>query len=896
MRYFTRSLVQFIFIFSSLTLSNLAFATSAEGPEGSESAPSAPNGQLPDTVTPLAYEIELAIEPNEKVFAGVTTIKIKLNEDADHLWLHGQDLRVNKSYLKSAAGQFLDTTYKQVLDTGVARVDFPQKLEAGDYELVIAYDATVKEVPQGLFRAAYNDEHYWTTQFQTTYARQVFPSFDEPRFKQPFQLSIITPKDFVALANSPLQEREANNDTYVRYTFAPTKPLPTYLVAFAVGPYEINDFGELPKHENRDRPLRFRGFTAQGKSHDMAYGLANTEKILTALEHYFDSPYPYEKLDFLVPPMRLGFAMEHPGAVLYDEYFMLLDENSPAKQKYTYHALNAHELAHMWFGNLVTPKWWDDLWLNESFATWLAVKTSTEVWPEAGLQHENLINGLFAMQKDSLSSVRRVRQPIERNEEIVYALDGSITYFKGAALLRMLEQHVGEDGFQAGIRHHMQRFAHATASTEDFVASLAEANDMQTLEPILMSFINQPGVPVIDVDLRCDTTPVTAQVQQSRYLPLGSSGSTEQTWTLPICLATDDEHYCQVINTPSATLELGETQCPTAVHPNPHGAYYRFNMSNEAWRSLITHVPELSSQEALTMVDSLDAALRSGDLEAGIWLAGISALAQHSNADVVELAATKFAATAKVLPPQNGSVLAAQYSRNLFQPILRDLDEPSSIPANRLKDTLSSQLMTFAKVAELRAPLIRKGVTFVESGGDFAAADLAEDKLELALTMAVEERGKNFYQQLLQLALHAEEPAIVSASLQALAATPDAHQTRKLLEHVQEEDFALRDTLDLIYALFANEQTHDLSFQWLQENLDSIFARMPPVWRGFWLPGLGSDFCTTEKAQAWHDFVTSHGDKLGSYERELSNTVEKIETCAALRTHISDAMVKALSE
>lgn len=897
MRYFTHSFVQFIIVFCSLTLSVTAFAASTQNAEETSQAP---NGKLPDTVTPLSYDIALTIVPNEEVFSGVATIAMTLNEATDHLWLHGQDLSVSNSSLKSASGKIYQATYQQVLETGVAKVSLPQTITPGDYELKITYEASVQDVPQGFFRASYKGEHYWMTQFQTTHARRVFPSFDEPRFKQPFQFTITTPKDVVAIANSPMTDKQSVSDTHLRYTFAQTEPLPTYLVAFAVGPYEINDFGMLPKHEYRDRPLRFRGLTAQGKSNQMTYGLANTPQILNALEAYFDAPYPYAKLDFIAPPMPLGFAMENPGAVLFDQYFMLLDKNSSARQKYTHYALNAHELAHMWFGNLVTPKWWDDLWLNESFATWLAVKINSDVWPEGGFQLANLSNGLYAMEQDSISSVRRVRQPIVRNEEIAYAIDGSITYFKGAALLRMLEQHVSEDGFRDGIRHHMQRFAHTTATTEDFITSLAQSNDMEELTPMLMSFISQPGVPMLDVELLCDTTPVTAKVQQSRYVPLGSKNrsadSAAQVWTLPVCLTTNNTRYCQVIDTPTATLELSDSTCPAYVHANPHGAYYRFNMSSDAWRKLIAKAPELSPEAVLTMVDSLDAALRSGNIDSATWLAGIKAAAQHSNPDVVGLAATRFVTTTEALATANGRALAAQYNQTVFQPVFQELEEASpDIPTQRLKDTLYEQFVNFAKDAKLRGPLVRKGIKFVESGGDLAAAGLAADETELALTVAVEELDRDFYQQLLALAVRLEKPTLVSSSLIALAATEDEELTRELLTHVRDEAFGLFDTLDLFAVLFANANTRTVSFEWLQEHVDSIFARMPSEWRGYWLPSLGEHFCSTEKAQAWHDFVTSHGAKLGSYERELSNTIEKIETCAALRSHISDEMVNALA-
>jgi alanyl aminopeptidase len=282
----------------------------------------------------------------------------------------------------------------------------------------------------------------------------------------PFDLALVTRADDVAITTTPEVSAEAVAKDRVRHVFETTRPLPTYLIAFAIGPYDVVDYGSIPANPVRKRELPLRAIAAQGQGKRLDYALKNTEGILSVLEEYFGTPYPYRKLDLIAMPESFGGAMENVGAITYDEYLLLMDENSPLTQRRAYTSVHAHELGHMWFGNLVTPQWWNDIWLNESFATWIMNKAADSYWPDGEFDRETQKGALGAMSNDSLAAARQIREPVDSNEEISAAFDG-ITYQKGGGVLAMLERYVGVDAFQAGIRLHMDRHQDGTATAED---------------------------------------------------------------------------------------------------------------------------------------------------------------------------------------------------------------------------------------------------------------------------------------------------------------------------------------------------------------------------------------------------------------------------------------------
>jgi hypothetical protein len=297
------------------------------------------------------------------------------------------------------------------------------------------------------------------------------------------------------VSNTLPVSQETVAEGVTKTTFATTAPLPTYLVAIAVGPYEIATGPVIPPSRLRTAPLPVRAVTVMGKSDASRYALMETPPLVRALEDYFAAPFPYPKLDLITPPNFLAGGMENAGAITYTERGILLGPRPSVSQQRYFKLLHAHEVAHQWFGDLVTPRWWNDIWLNEAFASWIGNKISAETWPRDQFSRETTRDALDIMDHDSLSTARAIRQPIVTNDDIFNAFDG-LTYDKGAAVLQMFENFLGSATFREGVRLHMRKFAHGTADTDDFIRSLAEASKKPEVAQAIETFLNQPGLPL----------------------------------------------------------------------------------------------------------------------------------------------------------------------------------------------------------------------------------------------------------------------------------------------------------------------------------------------------------------------------------------------------------------
>ncbi len=501
-----------------------------------EEAP--PPGRLGRAVVPVHYDIDLSIDPSKDEFSGSVDIDVALAEPRAAIWLHGKDLKVTEAYVTDAKSRRIAADYAEKLDSGLALLSLAETLPAGPATLHIAYSAAFNTSGNALFKVERGDRAYAVTQFEAIAARQAFPGFDEPGFKAPFDITIVARQDDVVVTTTPEAKREELGGGRTRHVFKTTRPLPTYLIAFAVGPYDVKDIGPIPPNAVRDRPVPLRGIAARGQGDRFTYALENTPGLLTALENYFGTPYPWEKLDLIAVPEPVGWAMENVGAITYDEYGIMMDADAPVEQRRAYASTHAHEMAHMWFGDLVTPKWWNDLWLNESFATWMQSKAAQAHWPEGEFGRETLKGALGAMAGDSLAAARAIRQPVEYSEEADAAFD-DITYEKGGGVLAMLERYVGEQAFRDGVRAYIKAHADGTATAEDFIGSIATVSRRDNIPRAFQSFIAQPGVPLVSVRRDCsDAASPRLEVSQSRYAPLGSAIEPQGSrWDIPFCVS-----------------------------------------------------------------------------------------------------------------------------------------------------------------------------------------------------------------------------------------------------------------------------------------------------------------------------------------------------------------------
>ena len=333
-------------------------------------APRLPEGKLPEGVRPTSYRLSLEVVPERDRFSGSAMITVELDRASNLIWMHGERLEVTSIYATHATTR-VEASWAQQTEDGVARVDFVEPLPAGRSTLHIEYSAPFDTPLRGLYRVQTGGQTYAFTQFESISARLAFPCFDEPRFKTPFEVTLTVPEGEFAAANTPVDRAISLPSGLQRISFLPTPPLPTYLVAFAVGPFDVVTGTAIPPNEGRAFPIPLRGLAAKGRGTRLQYALGQTARFVEALEAYFGIPYPYRKLDLVAVPDFAAGAMENVGLITFREWLLLLDaERATEGQRRAFAYVMAHELAHQWFGNLVTMPWWDDI--TSVLGTWLA--------------------------------------------------------------------------------------------------------------------------------------------------------------------------------------------------------------------------------------------------------------------------------------------------------------------------------------------------------------------------------------------------------------------------------------------------------------------------------------------------------------------------------------------
>ena len=651
-------------------------------PPATASAEPAPPMRLSADVQPLAYSLALTIDPAQPQHSGTVQIDLQLRQPTRRLRLHAKDLQIQQVALDVGARRLAGQVRR--LDADNIALQFGQTVPAGPARLTIGFTGRLqdKEV-YGLFRQQEAGQWAAFTQFESTGARLAFPLFDEPGWKVPWTLALTVPQPLLAVANMPIASEEPAQPGWKTVRFAPTPPLPSYLLAFAVGDFEAVDAGTTggPAPQASQTPMRI--ITPRGRSADAAYAASVTRPIVERLEAYFGLPHPYPKLDSLAIPLTVNFgAMENAGLITYRSTRLLA---SPAAQtpqfQRNYVATAAHELAHQWFGNLVTPAWWDDIWLNESFASWLGDRITAELQPTWGWDTAVQQARQQAMRADRLLSARRIAEPVRNPDELAAVWD-SITYQKGQVVLAMFEQWLGPARFQAGVQRYITRHAWGHATGHDFLAALAVEDP--TLPEALRSFTQQPGIPRIQADLLCSDGPPRLRLRQSRLLALGSaaaagtasgpaqagaasgpakapvasdpaSAGMASLWQVPMLIRTPAGLSRLLLTTPEATLALPDATCPPWVQANAGGVgYYRVATTAQALAALLAQA-DLPVAERLAGLDDGLGLSEAGDLPLADMLALAEVQAQHPDRRVVEQAMQVLSAARRLITPGDPS-------------------------------------------------------------------------------------------------------------------------------------------------------------------------------------------------------------------------------------------------
>ncbi|TCV93954.1 alanyl aminopeptidase [Luteibacter rhizovicinus] len=877
-----------------LVLTALAACCGAALAAGTDAA--APLGHLPGWATPEAYRLSFKVDPKQETYSGSTTIKVKLSQASDFVWLHGHDLKVSKVTVTDAAGKKHVGKYTVAAEKeGVARVDLGAKLEPQEISLAIEFTAPLNKQLQGLYKVSHEGVPYAMTQMEPVSARYAFPGFDEPSFKTPYDISLTIPADDVGVANTKQIKEEKAGEGWKTLTFSTTKPLPTYLVAFAVGPWDVVKGPDIAPTAFRASSTELRGIAAKGEGHRMKHVLGETQSIIHTLEDYYGFGYPFDKLDLLAAPDFSAGAMENAGLVTFRDWLLLIDPDSPAQYVRGSFNVNAHELAHQWTGDTVTMAWWDDLWLNEAFATWMQQKITTKVHPEYRADLDRVRGAQGAMSNDSLVSARKIRQPITGNGDIETAFDG-ITYQKGAAVLGMFEGYVTDPVFQKGMRAYIEKHKFGNASADDLIDSIAEASGQGApFKDAFRSFLNQSGVPYVATEVKQEGGKTVLHLTQSRYLPLGSTGDANRVWGVPLCVrygttGGGNKVACELLDKATGTIALEGASSPTWVLPNANGrGYYRFAQSKKDLASLSKVVGTLTDAEQLAYADAVRAGFQHGDIDAGDALAALKPLTASKTREVstAPMALLGWIVSHEAVTDVQRAHLRA-WAKDAYYPKLQTLgfrkkageQDNDTLTRSALVDFLSGSEIA---VPEVRAELLKQGDAALKVKDGHLDLDAADpDLLGLALEVTVQERGKPAVDALIAEIPKTSDPAKRNAMLQGLSAArgPLADQAR---DFALGKDVKVGEMAAILRGARDTEASRDGLWKWFVTNYDKVVARTGSF-AGGQLPGLaGGGGCSKVEADRLTAFFQPRLKEVTGAERGLAQTTESTLLCAALK-------------
>lgn len=653
-----------------LALSSTFLATmSAEKPFDFNSTP----GKLPKTVVPEGYTIRITPDFKKFTFAGAETIKLDVRKPVREIVLNALEIEVTSASIddKAVAKSAIKLDPKEETLT----IALPAELSAGSHTLALVFSGKINQQGQGLYRAPYQEAKTGArkvmlgTQFEATDARRMFPCWDEPIFRARFQLTAVIPENMTAVSNMPI-EKETKTAAGKEIRFGVTPSMSSYLNVLCVG--------ELDSIEKKSEGVVHRVVATRGKAETGRYALDSSAQVTEYYNEYFGTPYPLPKLDEIAVPGGFGGAMENWGGITYYESRLLYDpEESSAETKQGIYAVIAHEIAHQWFGDLVTMAWWDNLWLNEGFASWMGSKCTAkfnpdwEVWLERSIPRDPTrragIPKETAMESDARPTTHPIQQPVATEAEANSAFD-EITYKKGQSFIRMLESFLGEETFRAGIRKYIARHKFSNTTTTDLWNALGEASDKPVAE-IAASWTEQPGFPIVKVARNGEGIELT----QERFT-INFPDAPPLRWKIPLTYAVVGSGSAESLLMENVTAKIANVPADRAVKLNVEGAgNYRVEYDEASWKLLLAALPSLSMPDRVNLLSDAWALVQANRAPLSQYLELIEKLPLGTELAEREQIMTAFSNIGGLVADTDAAVPFKKYAISVLRPSFEEL-------------------------------------------------------------------------------------------------------------------------------------------------------------------------------------------------------------------------------
>jgi aminopeptidase N/puromycin-sensitive aminopeptidase len=825
--------------------------------------------RLPDTVRPDHYTLTLTPNLTAATFTGVESIDVTLAEPTDHITLNAVQIAF-QSVTVSAEGKQQTATISEEKNKEQATFTFPNKLAAGKATLSIAYTGILNNELRGFYLSKTARRNYAVTQFESTDARRAFPSFDEPAFKATYDVTLIVDKGDTAISNSPI-ESDTPGPTAGKHTlkFFTTPRMSTYLVAFLVGDFQCTS--------GKSDGVQIRGCATPDKVALTPYSVEVAKYVLHYYNTYFGIPYPLKKLDLIALPDFEAGAMENFGAITYRETDMLLDpKNASVDAKREVALVIAHEMAHQWFGDLVTMKWWDNIWLNEGFATWMENKPVAAMHPEWNIDQMVASGEDQTLGLDAAPTTRAIRAKAETRDEIEEMFDG-ISYGKASDVLLTVENYLGPETFRKGVHAYLSAHLYSNATAEDFW-NAQTATSHKPVDKIMESFVAQPGEPILTFgELAGGKVSV---IQKRFFLSPSIEPDPSQKWTIPVCFKSGtDTQRCEVLKPVDSTLK---TPTSGLFFANAGGkGYYRTAYPPSVYATLVANIETgLAPTERISLIGDEWAQVRSNKAPVGSYLDLATALKSDPNAEVlsnaiggVDAIYDRVAGT-----PEEKAALAA-WIRSTFAPEYAKLGTPSPGDSPNTIDLRAHLFELLGYYGKDRAVLAQARQITEMYLADPGAVDPTLG--QTALAVAARNGDAALFDQLQKIAETSTNPEIQEGSLRLLPEFEDPALVQRSLDYAASDKVRNQDALIQFAIALQIDATRDTAWKYVKSHWSTVKTLLTPE-MGSALVGSTGAFCSVEARDDVTAFFATH--KVPAAERTLKHAIEHINGCIELRS------------
>lgn len=815
--------------------------------------------RLAPDVVPSHYTLALDVDLAGREFSGEETIAITASSPTSRITLNSLGLTITRAAIDGVtAAVETDETAEQIT------ISVPQAVAAGAHTLSFAWTGTLSDTNlRGLYVSRTSRRDYGATQLQGTYARMVFPSFDEPSFKATFDLNVTVDAGDTVISNGRIVRDEPAGAGRHRLTFSTTPRMSTYLLALAIG-----DFRCIAGEE-AGVPLRV--CAVPEKIEQARFALEAARAVLRFDQQWFSIPYPFGKLDLVAIPDYEWGGMENTASIFFRESSLLVTNDASPARRAGVAGLVSHEIAHQWFGDLVTAAWWDDIWLNEGFATWMAPLAVAAWRPEWATATDAARETQGAISVDALRSSRAIHATASTPGEIKEMFD-AIAYQKGAALLRMLEAYVGPETFRRGVNAYLEAHANGNATSAHFAAALSRASQ-KPVDEILRTFVTEPGVPLVTFEQTCANGGGRVTMRQERFVIGDAAPADAQArWNVPVCVKLDETTRCELLT--SATASFDTPRCPASLFGNANAlGYYR-----SAYRSATPNARFLSAPERIALIEDAAALVRAGRGDASQLLDIAASLGGERDRGVAASLASSLRFVRSQLTDPSLVPYFDRWVRRTFAPAAKAIGwTPRANEPDARRELRATMLELLGTAGDPEALRVARRIVDRALAGE---ASQDPTLTEAAVHIAASTGDAALFNRFAERFNAAKSNDDYRRYLFGLASFPDPSLAERMLSIATSDNVRLNDYPSLFALLLQNPATRDATWSHLKANWPELRTRVVSFGGRGAVQALGS-FCTPALREDVRAFFATN-DAPGA-ERALAQALERMDACIALR-------------